>query len=169
VRAEVGDPMSVGASRRLVIDAVPRLDVFMLHRSGALTHGFVSQWVWSLPTLPIVVTARVEGHRLFLKLNDGPEVEYGIIQRLGTVGGSYPFLGCTCEQSVRYLYIHENRIACRQCHNLGFPAHQPGQWTRAGFRRIERVRAKLAALELDVLHNGSRRRQRPRSFRGATP
>jgi hypothetical protein len=151
-------------TRRLATNAVPRLDVFMLHRSGALTSGAVTRWQWPLPTLTLTITARAEGQRLHLAINDGPEVTYGIILRLGTTGSSYPFLGCTCERSVRYLYIHENRIACQKCHKLEHPAWQPGRWSLAAIRRVDRVRAKLAAMELDLLRATERRAQRLKSF-----
>jgi hypothetical protein len=146
-------------STRLPTTAVPRIDVFMLHRGGFLTLGAVSRWQWPLPTLMLTVTARCEGSRVFFAIDDGPEVAYGIIRRLGTTGSSYPFLECSCERSVRYLYVHEGRIACQKCHKLEHPTDLPGQWTRAGFRRVERLRAKLATMELQILRTGGRRRK----------
>jgi len=135
---------------RLATNAVPRLDVFMLHRSGALTSGAVTRWQWPLPTMIITVTARAEGHRLFLQLNDGPEIAYGIIYRPGTTGSSYPFLGCTCERSARFLYIHENRIACRRCHDLGYASRTP-QRRNTTLRQISRLRIQLIQLEAKAL------------------
>jgi hypothetical protein len=137
-------------AKQLATNAIPRLDVFMLHRSGALTTGIVTRWQWPLPTLTITVTARTEEHRLFLKLNDGPEIAYFIIRRPGTTGNTYPFLGCTCERSARFLYIHENRIACRHCHKLGYASQLPRQWNTVQ-RRIKQLRAKLAAAEAEAL------------------
>jgi hypothetical protein len=131
---------------KLATTAVPRLDVFQLHRQGALVSGAISRWQWPLPTMTITVTARAEGHRLFLSLDDGPEVAYSIILRPGTTGNTYPFLGCTCERSVRFLYIHEGRIACHPCHKLVWPSWRTGYW-RTAERRIDRLRAKLAMAE----------------------
>jgi hypothetical protein len=142
-------------TRRLATNAVPRLDVFMLHRSGALTPGAVTRWQWPLPTMIITVTARVEGHRLFLQINDGPEVAYGVILRPGTTGNTYPFLECTCERSARYLYIHENRIACRRCQDLVYLSRVPPRHNNTTARRFARARAHLAMLE-EALMLGSK-------------
>jgi hypothetical protein len=144
---------------QLATSAVPRLDVFMLHRSGALTTGAVTRWQWPLPTSTITVTARAEGHRLFLSLNGGPEIAYAVIYRPGTTGSSYPFLECTCERSARYLYIHENRIACRICHDLTWPSWQPGQWNTS-LRQVDRLRAKLAAAEMQAIKQQQRSAKR---------
>jgi hypothetical protein len=137
-------------TKRLATNAVPRLDVFMLHRSGALTSGAVTKWQWPLPTMTITITARCEGHRLFLSINNGEEIAYSIIRRPGTTGSSYPFLGCTCERSARYLYIHNNHFACRHCHNLGYPSRTP-QRRNTTLRRISRLHAQLAMLEAKAL------------------
>jgi hypothetical protein len=155
-------------TKRLATNAVPRLDVFMLHLSGALTSGTVSRWQWPLPTLTLTVTARAEGQRLFLSLNDGPEVAYGIILRLGTTGNTYPFLGCTCERSARYLYIRENRIACRICHSLTWPSWQPGQWSTP-LRQVDRLRAKLAIAEIQAAKDRQRSAKRLKSLIEASP
>jgi hypothetical protein len=137
--------------KQLATNAVPRLDVFMLHRSGALTNGAISRWQWPLPTLTITVTARAKGHRLFLSLNDGPEVAYGVVLRPGTTGNTYPFLECTCERSARYLYIHENRIACRQCHELVYVSRMPPRHNNTTARRFARAKAHVARLEEALL------------------
>jgi hypothetical protein len=150
-------------TKRLATNAVPRLDVFMLHRTGALTPGAVTRWQWPLPTMIITVTARVEGHRLFLQINDGPEVAYGVILRPGTTGNTYPFLECICERSARYLYIHENRIACRICHSLTWPSWQPGQWNTS-LRQVDRLRAKLAVAEIQAAKVQQRSAKRLKSF-----
>jgi hypothetical protein len=141
---------------KLATNTVPRVDVFMLHRSGALTPGAVTKWQWLLPTLPLIITARAEGHRLFLSLNDGPEVAYGIILRPGTTGNTYPFLECTCERSARYLYIHESRIACRRCHDIVYISRMPPRHNNTTARRCARARAHLAMLE-EALMLGSER------------
>jgi hypothetical protein len=151
-------------TRRLATNAVPRLDVFMLHRSGALTTGAVTRWQWPLPTLTLTITARTEGHRLFLAINNGPEVAYGIIHRPGTTGNTYPFLECTCERSARFLYIHEGRVACRRCHDLAWPTEQSGQWSHAARRRVERLRAKLALLEQEMIRRPHRTKSRLKSI-----
>jgi hypothetical protein len=140
----------------------------MLHRSGALTNGAVSLWVWPLPTMTITVTARAEEHRLFLSINGCAEVAYSIIRRPGTTGNTYPFLGCTCERSMRFLYIHENCVACRICHNLAWPSRQPGQWNTTA-RQISRLRGQLAALETRALAESSRRRQPVKSIQEVSP
>jgi hypothetical protein len=144
--------------QKLMTNTVPRLDVFLLYRQGALINGVVSKWQWPLPTMTITVTARADGHRLFLRIDDGDEIAYGIITRPGTTGGSYPFLACTCERSARYLYIHENRIACRICHDLVWPADRWTYGTRAAIRRVDRARAKLAVLEHKLFTLSQRRR-----------
>jgi hypothetical protein len=119
-------------TQRLCTNNLPRLDIFLLLRNGALVHGAISRWIWPLPAFPITVTSRCEDHRLFLRINDAEENAHEIIRRTGTTGNSYPFLGCTCGQSSRYLYIHESRIACRSCHRLDHPSHLPGQIHLAG-------------------------------------
>jgi hypothetical protein len=143
--------------QKFMTNAVPRLDVFLLYRAGALVSGVVSKWQWPLPTMTITVTARADGHRLFLRVDDGDEIAYGIVIRPGTTGGSYPFLACTCERSARYLYIHEGHIACRTCHDLVWPADRWNWGTHAARRRVDRARAKLAVLEQKLLLSQRRR------------
>jgi hypothetical protein len=150
-------------TRRLATNAVPRLDVFMLHRSGALTTGAVTRWVW--PPM-LTITARCEEHRLFLSLNGSAEVPYVIIRRPGTTGGSYPFLECTCERSARFLYIRNSQIACYRCHGLDYTSRMPRQWNTT-MRRLHRTRAKLAALELEALEMARRSNGRLKFIRGS--
>ena len=134
-------------------DACPRLDAYMLHRRGALVDQAVMRWQWPMPLKTITVTSRVDGHRLFLCINDGPEVAYGIIRRPGTTGSSYPVIECACQKSVRYLYVFGDRIACRICCDLAWPSETP-PWSTAS-RQLNRERAKLITMELAAL----RRRQ----------
>jgi hypothetical protein len=154
-------------AKRLATNAVPRLDIFMLHRSGALTLGAVTRWQWPLPTLTLTITARAEEHRLFLSLNGGPEVAYGIVLRLGTTGNTFPVFECPCERTSRFLYIQDNRIACHHCHNLTWPSRQPGQWNTTA-RQISRLRGQLAALETRALAESTRRRQSVKTIREAS-
>jgi hypothetical protein len=146
-------------TKRLATNAVPRLDVFMLHRGGFLTSGAVSRWQWPLPAFPLVVIARAQGHRLFLSLNEGEEIACSIIRRPGTTGNTWPHFACTeCERPVRYLYPHNGRIACRSCHDLEWPSRQPGQWDTTS-RQIIRLRGQLAMLENRKLDRLSKRSQ----------
>jgi hypothetical protein len=154
-------------TRRLATNAVPRLDVFMLHRSGALTSGAITRWQWPLPTMTLTITARAEGHRLFLKLNDEPEVAYGIIRRPGTTGNTFPVFECSCERTSRFLYIQEGRIACHYCQNLTWPSRQPGQWNTTA-RQISRLRGRLAALETRALAESTRRRHSVKTIQEAS-
>lgn len=129
----------------------PRIDVFTLHQDGALVHRAITRWQWLLPTMNITVTARVDGHHLFLRLNDSAEVAYSILPKAGTTGNTYPFFGCTCERRARYLYIHGGTIACRHCHRLGYPSRMPPRNNNTTARRLARVKAELAMLEAKML------------------
>jgi hypothetical protein len=157
-------------TERVAVSAIPRLDVFlMLYRNGALVDGAISRWVWPLPAFPLTLTARCQNHRLFLRINDGPEISATITAVPATLGNTCPYLACPeCKRQVRYLYVHNNRIACRRCQDLAFPSRQPGQW-RTTSRQIARLRAQLVSLEARALDERSKKRQSPRLIQDVVP
>ena len=155
--------------QRLATNACPRLDVFQLHRAGALTNGAVTKWVWVLPAFSLTVTARAEAHRLMLSVNDGLDTSAAITGVPATLGNTYPYFACTaCDRLVRYLYVQNEHIACRRCQNLEFASRQPGQW-RTTSRQIARLRAQLAALEAKALDERPKRRQSVKRFQEVSP
>jgi hypothetical protein len=155
-------------TKRLATNAVPRLDVWMLSREGHLVNGAISKWVWPLPALTLTVTARAMGHRLLCAINNGAETPVMIVGIAATLGNTCPYFACNeCERPVRYLYIHNDRLGCRQCQDLAFPSRQPGQWNTTA-RQISRLRAQLAMLEARALAESSRRRQPARRIQEAT-
>ena len=97
--------------QRLATNACPRLDVFQLHRAGALTNGAVTKWVWVLPAFSLTVTARAEAHRLMFSANDGLDTSAAITGVPATLGNTYPYFACTaCDRLVRYLYVQNETL-----------------------------------------------------------
>jgi hypothetical protein len=138
-------------------DLFPRLDVFQLHRKGALSNGAISKWKWPSPIAPLTIVARAENRQLFLRINNGEEVAFGIVAELATLGGSYPFLRCGCERSARYLYILRGRIACFSCHGLTHPSRMQ-RWLSTTERRVNKARARLVAAEIEAYNTNRAKR-----------
>lgn len=141
---------------KVSIDGCPRIDAFLLHRRGALVDGVTTKWEWPLPIGTTTITARADGHRLFLAVNGGAEVAHTIVPKVGTTGNSYAFFECSaCEGSgrfptTRFLYVRNGRVACRDCSKLVWSCRMPSK-CNAVRRRLNRARANLVTIEMELL------------------
>jgi hypothetical protein len=119
-----------------LVEANPRLDVFMLHRIGVLVEGAVTRLTWGdhggcqlVMRAPDIL---IEGTKVAVIWDEPME------------GVSRPWLECpACRQRVRHLYLR-NRIACRRCHGLDYASRHLHRQT-PGIHRVVRLRRKIGA------------------------
>jgi hypothetical protein len=142
-----------------IVERVPRLDVWMLSRCGALVEGSAAELaiegaagaVGGPPAIR-AVNLRREAPNLWI---DGTRVAIAWDEPMPGVGR--PWFLCACGHRARYLYLRD-AIACARCHKLQNASRHLNRQVPA-LGRVVRLRRKLGAA-LRALAGGGRSRAR---------
>src|SRR5215469_274955 len=119
------------------VEANPRIDIFELHRCGALLNGATTELRWGNHR-----GCQLAAHTPNL-LVDGTRVP--VIWDEPMEGCSRPWFECpVCGRRSRHLYLRDP-IACRRCHRLRYLAENLKQTPGVG--RVERLRRKLGGCD----------------------
>jgi hypothetical protein len=132
-----------GAPRipRLTVEDVPALNVFALHRAGALVAGTVTTWQWICPATTLTTQVRAEIARVFISVAGGPENVVQIEYLPQYLGGDRPYFVCPgCTTRRWALHLQGQRIVCRRCCNLDYACRH--EWEPA-LRRAAKLRQRL--------------------------
>ena len=123
----------------LIVEANPRLDVWMLLQCGGLAENATTQLQW--------------GEKGCLVARRTPNIEIhgtriAIIWDEPMPGVCRPWFQCptpTCARRCRYLFLR-NKIACARCHRLQNASRHLRRQT-PGVSRVERLRRKLGGCD----------------------
>ena len=122
----------------LIVEANPRLDVWMLLQCGGLVEG--------------AVTRLQCGDRGYQLARQTPDIfidgtRIAIVWDEPMPGVGRPWFECpACGQRCRHLYLRDT-IACRRCHRLDHASRHLRRQT-PGVGRVERLRRKLGDCDL---------------------
>jgi hypothetical protein len=140
----------------LLVEANPRLDIWMLLQSGALLEGATTRLHWG-------------GHGGCLVARRAPDIwidgiRIAIVWDEPISGIARPWFQCLCGARVRHLYLRRGIIACRTCHRLDHGCRHLRRQT-PGVGRVERLRRKLGGCDVRPFAPLSlRRRGRSRAY-----
>jgi hypothetical protein len=122
----------------LLIEANPRLDVWMLLQCGALLEGTRAQLQWGGKGCQLAT------HALGIWVDGTP---VAIVWDEPMEGVSRPWFECpVCGQRCRHVYLRD-RIACRTCDQLNYSSRHLRRQT-PGVGRVERLRRKLGGCDV---------------------
>jgi hypothetical protein len=132
------DPHSSHFPGDLVVEANPRVDVWMLLQCGALVEGTTTRLQWGEKGCQLA-------RRAPDILIDGTRI--AIVWDEPMPGVSRPWWECPqCHQPCRYVYLR-GAIACRRCHRLDYASRQLQRQT-PGVGRVVRLRRKLGGCDI---------------------
>jgi hypothetical protein len=141
--------------RERFVEANPRIDVWELHRCGALMDGATTELRWG----------EHGGYQLAART---PNLWLGgtrvlVVWDEPMPGVGRPWLECPrCNRRSRHLYLRDP-IACRRCHGLRYVSEHQQQTPGVG--RVERLRRKLGDCDTRPFAPlPSRRRGRSRAY-----
>ena len=138
----------------LIVEANPRLDVWMLLLCGGLVEGAVTVLAWGEKTYQ--VARRTPDIWI-----DGTHIPVTWDEPMP--GVSRPWFLCGCGRRCRHVYFR-NVIACRRCHGLESASRHLGRQT-PGVGRVERLRRKLGDCDVRPFAPlPARRRGRSRAY-----
>jgi hypothetical protein len=119
-----------------LVENLPRLDIWMLLQSGALTEGAVTELKWG-----------EKGYWLAKRgpnlLVDGNPIVIAWDEPMP--GVERPWFQCQCGRRVRHLYLRDP-IGCRSCLKLDYSSRHLRRQT-PGVGRVERLRKKLGGCD----------------------
>jgi hypothetical protein len=139
----------------LIVEANPRLDIWILLRCSALLEGATTRLQWG--EKGCLIASRAPGIWI-----DGTPIV--IVWDEPIEGVSRPWFKCpACGQRCRHVYLRDT-IACRTCHRLDYASRHLRRQT-PGVGRVERLRRKLGGCDVRPFAPlPSRRRGRSRVY-----
>jgi hypothetical protein len=139
----------------LIVEANPRLDVWMLLQCGGLVEGAVTVLAWGQKTYEVARRTPdiwIDGTRILVTWDEPMP------------GVSRPWWECAaCRRQCRYLYLR-NKVACARCHRLQNASRHLRRQT-PGVGCVERLRRKLGGCDVRPFAPlPARRRGRSRAY-----
>ena len=123
-----------------MVEANIRLDINLLHRSGALMPGATTDWAWE----GVKASIRATHGEIFLSGDRQQTIRFGYISFLNERYVRPRFFCPGCHRGAYHLHDKGGLFACRNCCRYDYRSRHRQRFNPA-FARIARLRKKLGA------------------------